>query len=88
MPHTKQAKKRVRTDEVRRLRNRVKSQSMRTHIKRVMAAVEAGDTELAQKELVEAQKRIDKCAKTNIVHPNKAARMKSNLARQVGKLSA
>lgn len=81
MPHTKQAKKRVKTDEERRLRNKAKASAMRTHIKRVQAAVESGDKDKANEELIVAQKKIDKAAKTRVIHPNKAARTKAQLAK-------
>ena len=83
MAHSKQAKKRIVTNAKRALRNKMKRSAMRTHIKRVMAAVEKGDKQLAQKELVVAQKKIDKAAETRVIHPNNAARKVSLLSRRV-----
>ncbi|MEE9391044.1 MAG: 30S ribosomal protein S20 [Planctomycetota bacterium] len=83
MAHSKQAQKRVRTDEQKRIHNRIISSKMRTAIKRVNEACEAGDSAKAQLALKEAMKRVDKCAKRNIVHNNNAARKKSALARKV-----
>ena len=78
MPNSKQAKKRVKQDEERRLHNKAIRSSMRTAMKRVLAAETAED---AEKALPDAVKRVDKAAKTNIIHDNAAARYKSRLAR-------
>lgn len=87
MAHSKQAKKRVRTNEIARQRNKVKRSAMRTHIKKVVEAIGSGDKEVALKELVVAQKKIDKAAKTRVLHPNTAARKKSQLALRVNAMS-
>ena len=78
MPNTKQAKKRVRQDEERRLHNKTIKSAMRTAMKRVL---NADDPEAAKKALPQAMKRIDKAAKTNIIHDNAAARYKARMAR-------
>jgi len=87
MAHTKQAKKRIRTDAKRALRNKAKRSAMKTHMKRVLKAVESGDKALAEKELMLAQKRIDKAAKSRVIHPNNAARKVALLARRVAQMS-
>ncbi len=78
MPNTKQAKKRVRQDEERRIHNKTIKSRMRTAIKRVLLA---DDPEAAKKAVPTAMKRIDKAAKTNIIHDNAAARYKSAITR-------
>lgn len=78
MPNSKQAKKRVRQDEERRIHNKTVRSSMRTAMKRVL---KAEDADTATKALPEAMKRIDKAAKTNVIHDNAAARYKSRLAK-------
>ena len=83
MPHSAQAKKRVRQDERRRMHNRSLVSAMRTAIKRVEEACTAKDAEAAKTNLSNAMKRIDKCAKRNIVHKNNASRKKGRLARLV-----
>ncbi len=77
MPNSKQAKKRVKQDENRRLHNKAIRSSMRTAMKQVLAAETAAD---AEKALPIAVKRVDKAAKTNVIHRNTAARYKSRLA--------
>ncbi|MHC4959460.1 MAG: 30S ribosomal protein S20 [Planctomycetota bacterium] len=86
MAHSRTAKKNVRQNIKRRARNRAANSAMRTEIKRVEEAVEANDTAAAQAALPQAQKLIDKAAKTHRMHPNKAARAKSQLARAINGL--
>lgn len=86
MPNTKSAKKELRKDRLKRVRNRGRKSSMRTWIKRTMTAVEQNDLETAEKSLVEAVKMIDKNAKWNQIHDNTAARRKSQLTRAVNSL--
>ena len=83
MPNTKQAKKRMHTDDVRRMRNKVTRSSMRSAVKKVL---QADSAEAAQAALPEAFKRVDKAAKKNVIHDNAAARTKSQLQRHVTKL--
>jgi small subunit ribosomal protein S20 len=80
MPNSKQAKKRMRQDEERRMANKVVRTSMRSAVKRVLRAE---NTEEAKALLPSAMKRVDKAAKKNIIHQNAAARMKSRLARVI-----
>jgi small subunit ribosomal protein S20 len=85
MPNSKQALKRLRQADKRRLENKVVRTSMRTAMKRVLrAATQEEGTAL----LPLASKRIDKAAKTNIIHANAAARYKSRLAKRVNALGA
>lgn len=86
MPHSTQAKKRVRQDEQRRLHNRSLRSSMRTAVRRVQEACSANDEAGARTALQLAMKRIDKCAQRNIVHKNTASRQKSSLARLVNRI--
>lgn len=83
MPNTKQAKKRMDQDERRRLDNKAKRSAMRTAIRKVLTAADADSAKAA---LPMAMKKIDKAAKTNIIHANNAARKKSRLVRHVASL--
>ena len=87
MPHTPSAKKRVRQSAKRNLRNRSAKAAAKTLAKRVLAAVKAGDRGLAEEELKLAQSKLDRIAKHRALHPNTAARRKSQLARAVAALS-
>nr|WP_149454247.1 30S ribosomal protein S20 [Pasteuria penetrans] len=87
MANTKSATKRVRTSEIRRKRNVSKRSAMRTAIKKCILAIESGDVQASKELLHESVSRIDKAAKKRIIHSNKAARYKSQLARRVDQLS-
>lgn len=78
MPNNKQAKKRMRQDEERRISNKTVRSTMRTAVRKVL---EAESPEVAQSALPEAMKRVDKAAKINVIHENAAARVKSRMAR-------
>lgn len=86
MPNIKSAKKRVKTDAVKKERNRDKIASMRTAIKKVRLASKQGDKNLAEENLKVANKKIDKAVKSGLVHKNKAARDKSNLSKTVNNI--
>ena len=85
MPNSKSAKKRLRQDTVRRLRNRMVKSAMRTQLRKVRDAVTAGDIEKAQDEYRDAARRLDRAGARNIIHPNKAARTKSRLQKLIKK---
>ena len=84
MPQHKSAKKRVRQTARRRLRNRVQRSRMRTMIKSLH---ETQDKEQAQLMLNQVKAFLDKLAGKNIIHPNKAANVKSKLEKQVNALA-
>ncbi len=83
MPNTASAKKRLRQNDKRRQHNRTLRSRMRTQIRRVREAVEAGDSEKAQTEFRVATKRLDQAAAKNLIHKNAAARSKSRLSKLV-----
>lgn len=84
MPNTKQAKKRMETDDIRRMRNKVVRSSMRSAVKKVLQAESQAD---AQAALPAAFKHVDKAAKKNVIHDNAAARKKAQLDRHIQKLN-
>jgi small subunit ribosomal protein S20 len=81
MPHTRSAKKNLRKGEKRRLHNRAVKKTLKTHIKRVLAAADGDNLEQLREEVRLASKRLDKAAAKRTIHPNLAARKKSQLAR-------
>lgn len=81
MPNSRQAKKRMRQDDKRRLNNRSKSSAMKTAMRRVTDAVAEGDAAKVEAAVAVAYKRIDKAAKASVIHANTAARRKSLVAR-------
>lgn len=83
MAHHKSAKKRIRQDQVKRVRNRYYKKSARTEIKKLRDMTEKAE---AEKFLPRVISMIDKLAKKNTWHPNKAANLKSSLAKHVNSL--
>lgn len=83
MAHHKSAKKRIRQTEVREARNKYKKVGMKLGVK---AFRHTTDKEEAAKMLPEVFSKIDRAAKANIIHANKAANLKSSLARYMNKL--
>ena len=83
MPNSESAKKRLRQNETRRLRNKSNRSAVRTQIKKVRLAVEAGDIQKAEEEFRLASKSLDKAGASKLIHPNKAARHKSRLSKLV-----
>jgi len=83
MAHSKQAKKRIRQNVKQNLANKAKASEVRTYTKKLLAAVKAGDKTEAQRLLPLTAKRIDKAAKTNVIHQNAAARRKSQIMKAV-----
>jgi small subunit ribosomal protein S20 len=83
MPHTKSAKKHQRQSEKRRLANRAVKKSIKTQIKRFLTVAGEGNAESLQAEYNLAAKKLDKAAAKRVIHPNLAARKKSQLARKL-----
>ncbi|MEP5765076.1 MAG: 30S ribosomal protein S20 [Halieaceae bacterium] len=88
MANSAQAKKRARQGEQRRRHNASLRSLVRTVIKKVLAAIDAGDAEQAKAAYAEAVPVIDRMADKGIIHKNKAARHKSRLNDQIKALSA
>jgi small subunit ribosomal protein S20 len=80
MPHTKSAKKRLRQSLERRTQNRATKSAIKTQIRKLRAAVTAGDLAKAQTELQLATKKLDRAGAKRVIHPNAASRTKSRLA--------
>ncbi len=87
MPHTRSAKKHQRQSEKRRLHNRAVKRTIKTHLKRFLAAVE-GPVEKLREEYNLAAKKLDKAAAKRIIHPNLAARKKAQMARKLHQKTA
>ena len=86
MPNSASAKKRVRQTDDRTLRNKARRGAVRGSVKRLEAAIAAGDKAAAQAELAAACQAIDKAAKKRVLHPNTAGNTKAKLARRVNAL--
>jgi small subunit ribosomal protein S20 len=78
--------KRIRTNEIARLRNNAYKSELRTHVRNVRAAITAGDKEAAEAALKVASKKLDKAVSKGVIHQNQAANRKSALAKAVAAL--
>ncbi|MCH9022872.1 MAG: 30S ribosomal protein S20 [Planctomycetes bacterium] len=84
MANSLSAKKRIRQNAKRRLRNRALKSSMKTQIKKFQEATQSvSDVNQVEKELRMAQKKIDQALAKGTMHKNTASRKKSQLARQM-----
>ncbi len=77
------ALKRARQDEKKRLQNRTQKSAMRTEIKKLLAAVDAGDKEAATAALRSATSLIDRAGRKHLIHKRQAARRVSRLNAKV-----
>ncbi len=87
MANSRQARKRARQAEKRRRHNASRRSMMRTYIKKVVKAIEAGDKEAAVAAYEAAVPIIDRMANKGIIHKNKAARHKSRLNAHIKAMS-
>ena len=83
MANIKSAKKRAIQAEKRRQHNASRRSFTRTCIKKVIAAIAAGDKASATAALDAAKPVLDRMATKGLIHKNKAARHKSRLAAQI-----
>ncbi|HYP67830.1 MAG TPA: 30S ribosomal protein S20 [Thiobacillaceae bacterium] len=83
MANTVQARKRARQAIAARAQNMAQRSELRTAIKKVSAAVQAGDKAAAATVFRSSMSVIDRIADKKIIHKNKAARHKSRLAHAI-----
>ena len=79
MANSAQARKRARQAEQHRQRNAGRRSEMRTELKKVVAAIDAGDKAAAADALKSAAPLLDSLATKGLIHKNKVARHKSRL---------
>ena len=87
MANIKSAKKRIVVDQVRTERIKAIKYGVKTAIKKVNAAVEAGDKAAASAALVAATSEINSAASKGVYHKNNASRKVSRLAAAVNKMA-
>jgi small subunit ribosomal protein S20 len=85
LPNVKSAEKRMRTAAKRAARNKMQRSRLRTAIKK---ARQADTADVAETAYLEAKSLLDRAARKRLVHPNKAARLKSRLARRANAQAA
>ncbi len=79
MANSKQARKRVRQDEIRRRHNHGIRSAYRTHVKKFLRFIEQKEQENANNEIRVVESFLDKAVKRNTIHRGKASRIKSRL---------
>ncbi|MCF6184443.1 MAG: 30S ribosomal protein S20 [Bacteroidales bacterium] len=80
MANHQSAKKRIRQNEVRRIHNRYFAVTTRNAVRKLRALTDKKD---AEEMLPEVSSMLDKLAKRNIIHKNKAANIKSKLTKHI-----
>jgi small subunit ribosomal protein S20 len=83
MAHHKSAKKRIKQDEVKTLQNKYYAKTMRNAVKKLRIET---DKTIAAEALPKVVSMIDKLAKKNVIHKNKAANLKSSLVLHLNKI--
>ena len=83
MANIKSQKKRVKTNEKRRVRNQAVKSELKTEVRKTRELVEAGDKEAAEKQLQYASRKLDVAVSKGVIHKNQAAKRKSKLAKRV-----
>lgn len=86
MANIKSQIKRNKTNEKRRIRNKMYKSELRTLVRKTREAAEAGDAEKAGEALKVASRKLDKAVSKGIIHRNQAANRKSKLAKMVAKI--
>jgi small subunit ribosomal protein S20 len=79
LANSKSARKRIRINEQKRLRNRPYRSAARTYVKKAELAIQAGEVEAASVAVGDAISMLDRVASKGVIHPNNAARRKSRL---------
>jgi len=87
LANIKSAKKRILVNETKALRNKAIKSKVKTTIKKVDAAVAAGDKDLAKTSLLAAISEIDKATSKGVYHKNTASRKVSRLSKAVNTLA-
>ena len=87
MPNIKSAKKRVFTSKRKCDENVLVDSRMKNSIKKLEKTIKDGNSEESKELLKTTFKNIDKAQDINIVHKNKAARLKSRLQKSVNEIS-
>ncbi len=83
MANHQSAKKRIRSDQAKRLRNRYYAKTTRTAIKSLR---NTSNKKEAEESLPRVISLIDRLAKKSVIHKNKASNLKSKLTKQVNSL--
>ncbi|PIF01867.1 MAG: 30S ribosomal protein S20 [Propionibacterium sp.] len=86
MANIKSQKKRIKTNEKARQRNKAVKSELRTHVRNFREAVAAGENEKAQELARVANRALDKAVSKGVIHANQAANRKSAISIAASKL--
>ncbi len=87
LANIKSAKKRILVAETKAARNKAIRSKVKTYVKKVEAAITAGDKAAAQAALVAATSEIDKATTKGVFHKNTASRKVSRLSKAVNAMA-
>lgn len=87
MANIKSAEKRILVNQTKALRNKAIKSKVKTVVKKVEAAVAAGDKELAKTSLLDAISEIDKATSKGVYHKNTSSRKVSRLSKAVNSIA-
>ena len=87
MANTPQAKKRIRRNARRTVINRIRVSRIRTFVKQVEAAIEAGDKATALAAISKVQPELARGVSKGVVHKNTASRKFSRLTKRIAALA-
>lgn len=87
MANIKSQKKRIKTNEKARLRNKAVKTELRTNIRNFRSAVAEGDSAKATELAQVANRSLDKAVSKGVIHSNQAANRKSAISSTVASLS-
>jgi len=87
LANIRSAKKRIRSDARKTIRNRAKKSDLNTSIRNAREALLGNNFELAQEEVMSAVSKLDRAAEKGVIHRNNAARRKSRLMSSLAKIS-
>jgi len=82
----KSQKKRIKTNEIARQRNKAVKSALRTHVRNVRTAVAAGESDKAAELAKAANRALDKAVSKGVIHKNQAANRKSAISTAVAAL--
>lgn len=84
----KSQKKRVITNEKRHQRNKAVRSEVKTAVKKVYVAIDAGDADAAKAAALEASRLLDKAASKGMLHKNQVANRKSGIMKAANSVGA
>lgn len=88
MAHSLSAKKRIRQNERRRIRNRARRSTLRGRVRKVTEALTHKDAETAEAAFLSARRLLDREADRGLIHRKAAARQKSRLQKRINQIRA